>query len=136
MVTGLTNFFVTGGTYNNNTNRIYFDRNDTLSAFTVDLSTLDVNDTFVSGFTYDGNNNLTIARNDNQFFTATINTFSGLTINGDLTVTGETTLNTLNVSIISATTISATTFVGDGSGLSGVSSEDNYVTGGTYSAAT
>jgi hypothetical protein len=136
IVTGLTNFYVTGGTYNNNTNRIYFDRNDTLSAFTVDLSTLDVNDTFVSGFTYDGNNNLTIARNDNQFFTATINTFSGLTINGDLTVTGTTTLNTLNVSIISATTISATTIIGDGSGLSGVSTEDNFVTGGTYSAGT
>ena len=38
-----------------------FDRTDSLSAYTLDLSTLDSNDTFVTGFTYDNLNNLTLA---------------------------------------------------------------------------
>ena len=63
IITGITDFFTTGGTYNNNNSLITFDRNDQLSAFTVDLSTIDVNDTFVSGFTRIGNV-LTIERND------------------------------------------------------------------------
>lgn len=55
-----------------------------------------------------------------------------LIINSDLTVTGNTILNTLT-----ATTISATTFYGDGSNLTGISgSTDFFVTGGTYSAGT
>lgn len=45
------NTYTTGGTYDNNTALITFDKNDG-SNFTVDLSTLDVNDTFVTGGTY------------------------------------------------------------------------------------
>lgn len=45
---------------------------------------------------------------------------------GDLFVGGD----------LSATTISATTFYGDGSNLTGLSTQDTFVTGGTYSAGT
>ena len=38
----------------------------------------------------------------------------------------------LNITSISATTISGTTFFGDGSNLTGISSEDNFVTGTTF----
>ena len=63
IITGLTNFYTTGGTYNNSTSLITFNRNDQLSAFTVDLSSIDVNDTFVTGTTLSGNI-LTLERND------------------------------------------------------------------------
>ena len=63
IITGLTDTYVTGGTYNNNTGLITFDTNYTVSAFTVDLSSLDLNDTFTTGATLtDGI--LTISRND------------------------------------------------------------------------
>ena len=63
-------------------------------------------DTYVTGFTY-SNNTLTIKRNQGQAdLTASINTMTGLTVNG---------------------TLSATTYVGNGSGLTGLST----VTGGT-----
>ena len=63
VITGLTNFYTTGGTYNNSTGLITFNRNDQLSAFTVDLSSIDINDTFVTGTTLSGNI-LTLERND------------------------------------------------------------------------
>ena len=57
-----------------------------------------------TGFTYNDNNTFTISDNEGSAFNATINTVTGLTVNG----------------ILSATTISATTFYGDGSNLTGV----------------
>lgn len=42
----------------------------------------------------------------------------------------------LNITSVSATTISGTTFYGDGSNLTGISSDDNFVTGGTFSSET
>jgi hypothetical protein len=63
VITGLTNFYTTGGTYNNSTGLITFNRNDQLSAFTVDLSSIDINDTFITGTTLSGNI-LTLERND------------------------------------------------------------------------
>tara|TARA_R110002110_G_scaffold75072_1_gene198508 strand:- start:1851 stop:2720 length:870 start_codon:yes stop_codon:yes gene_type:complete len=42
----------------------------------------------------------------------------------------------LNITSVSATTISGTTFYGDGSNLTGISSEDNFVTGGTFTTNT
>jgi hypothetical protein len=76
-----TDTFTTGGTYDNNTTLITFDKNDGTS-YTVDLSTLDVNDTFVTGFTYNpSNNTFTISRNEGEpDLTASINTVSGLTV--------------------------------------------------------
>ena len=71
------------------------------------------NNTFVTGFTYDNANTFTISRNDDVDLSTSINTMTGLTVNG---------------------TLSATTYFGDGSNLTGISSEDNFVTGGTFSS--
>lgn len=84
------NTFTTGATLFNDT--LFFDRNDQLSAYTVDLSSL-----IISGGT--GN----------------FLPLSGGTLTGSL---------------------SATTFFGDGSNLTGISTADNYVSGGTYNPST
>ena len=73
----------------------------------VDVSVPVGTNTFVTGFTYDNVNTFTISRN------------GGL---GDLT-------STISV-------LSGITYYGDGSNLSGISSSDFYVTGGTFSAET
>lgn len=53
-------------------------------------------DTYVTGFTY-SNNTFTIKQNNNQpDLTRTINSVTGLTINGDLTITGTTTSGVLS----------------------------------------
>ena len=54
--------FTTGGTYDNGTALITFDKNDG-SKYNVDLSTIDVNDTFVTGTTF-GSNQAILTRND------------------------------------------------------------------------
>ena len=103
--------YTTGATLINNI--IYFDRIDALSAYTANLSSLVTYDTYVTGMTF-SNNYLTISRNDGISISADINSFTGLTINGSL---------------------SATTFFGDGSnltGITGVSVTDIYVTGSTF----
>jgi hypothetical protein len=66
---------------------VYFNRTDSLSAYTLDLSSLDVNDTFVTGFTYDNANTFTISDNSGTTFNATFNTVTGLTVNGGLSAT-------------------------------------------------
>ncbi len=68
-------------------------------------------DTYVSQFDYDGVNQLTITRNDGTAFTQTIST-------------------------LSASSITATTFYGDGSNLTGISTQDTTSTGGTYNQNT
>jgi len=118
-LTGIPNTFTTGATYSNGF--AYFDRNDILSAYTLDLTSLtgDAN-TFITAYTY-SNNVLTISNNNNNTnFSVTINDFSGLTINGNLNVTGNTTTNNLT-----ANTISASTYLN--------LPIDVFVTGGTYS---
>ena len=75
-------------------------------------------DTFVTGFTYNNANTFTISDNSGSTFNATINTVTGLTINGNL----------------SATTISATTYFGDGSNLTGLT--DRFITGATLVGTT
>jgi hypothetical protein len=149
------NTFTTGGTYDNNTKLITFDKNNG-SGYTVDLSTIDTNDTYVTGgtnvvatvnspnatidllynqdvipgtyslpysnvfttgFTYT-DNTFTIADNSGNTFNANFDTVTGLTINGDLTVTGNTDVNVL----------SANTLTVNGINITG----DTYVTGGTY----
>ena len=54
--------YTTGSTYNNGTSLATFDRNDGTN-YTLDLSTIDVNDTFVTGTTF-GSNQATVTRND------------------------------------------------------------------------
>jgi hypothetical protein len=145
-VTGFTDYYTTGATLIGNT--IYFDRNDTLSAYTVNLSKYTA-DTYVTGVSFT-NNQIIITRNDNFSTGAFINTMTGLTINGLLTssnisattistislnsdsITALTlTSNTINSNNINAQTISATTYYGDGSNLSGVKYTGGTVTGNT-----
>jgi len=127
-ITGITDTFTTGGTYDNGTALITFDKNDG-TTYDVDLSSLDLNDTyvtggtltqptdntnsglinllysqdvspstysipytdtFITGFTYDDNNTFTIVENNGDSHNVTFNEVSGLTVNGDLSVTGNT----------------------------------------------
>ncbi len=94
------NTFTTGVTLNGNV--LEFNRNDVSNAYNVDLSPILISgDTFVTGFTYDNSNKLTISQNNNQSdLDVIINEFTGLTINGDLNITGNTILNTLSVNTI------------------------------------
>ncbi len=85
--------------------------------------------TYVNSFTYNDANKLTINRNDAVSFEVNLDTFTGITVNGDLIVTGDTTLNNVTASTVTST------FFGDGSGLSGVSTTDTFVTGFTYDNA-
>ena len=55
-----------------------------------------------TGFTYNDNNTFTITDDNGGSLSATINQVSGLTINGDLDVTGDTTLNTLTATSITS----------------------------------
>ena len=82
----------------------------TISATTYQNLPVDPN-TFITGFTYSPNT-FTITDNSGSTFTSTINTMSGLTVNGDLTITGNTTSD-----IFSGNTFSGGTFYGDGSSL-------------------
>lgn len=122
IITGFTDYYTTGATLIGNT--VYFDRNDLLSAYTVNLSGFSTDDIYTTGLTFN-NNQLIIVRNDGVSLNTFINNFTGLTITG-----------LLNSNSISANTISATTFYGDGSNLTGISTQDTYVTGGTYSNGT
>ncbi|MCH9715787.1 MAG: hypothetical protein K0U52_01705, partial [Gammaproteobacteria bacterium] len=139
--------------------------------------------TFVTGFTYNNANTLTISDNSGSTFNASINTVTGLTSNGDIEVIGDvivtggtgnvsskqfyvegnlgldwdfgsnsvtlgnvsdgTIINGTSLTVnsdttingnLSATTISATTYFGDGSNLTGI--PDNFVSGGTYNVGT
>jgi hypothetical protein len=92
----------------------------TISATTYQNLPIDPN-TYVTGYTYNSNT-FTIRQNNGQpNLTSTINSVTGLTVNGNLTVTGNTYLQGLT-----ATTISATTY------QNLPTSTDYYVTGGTY----
>jgi len=135
LYTGTTDVFVTGGTYSNGTTTFTNNTGGTFSvsgyltgatfnggtvtgatSFTGGLTantisaTTYVNlpvtaDTFTTGFTY-SNNVFTLSRNQGlSSLTALINTMSGLTINGALTVTGATALN----GAITSTALTGTT---------------------------
>jgi hypothetical protein len=81
----------------------------------VDVTIPPATNTFVTGFTYNDTNTFTISRNDGVDLSTSINTMTGLTVNGS---------------------ISATTYFGDGSNLTGISTDDNFVTGGTLNSGT
>jgi hypothetical protein len=106
----------TGGTVTGNT---IFTNGVTANTFSAATYLGLPSDIYVSGFTY-LDNTLTIERsfgNPNLF--VTINDFTGLTINGDLNVTGNTIVDG-----ISANTISATTYLN--------LPQDITITGGTF----
>jgi len=103
--------FVTGGTYNPSTVNLDFSGNTGFLPFSVDVSDLkDDTNTFVTGFTYDNINTFTISDNTGSAFTTSVN-------------------------VLSATTISGGTLFGDGSNLTGISSESTTITGFTYDNA-
>lgn len=142
----------TGGTVTGNT---IFTNGVTANTFSAATYLGLPSDIYVTGFTYN-DNTLTIERssgNPNLF--VTINDFTGLTINGDLSVTGDTIVDNISANTISATTyfnlpkdifVTGGTFSGgvitliNNTGgtfsISGISSFDTFVTGGTYSAGT
>ena len=118
-------------------------------------------DTYTTGFTYN-TNVFTIKQNNGQLdLTATINSVTGWTVNGNLTVTGNTSLQGLTATTISATTyqnlpnligdylpLSGGTVTGNTIFTSGLTANtisattyqnlplDIRVTGGTYSSGT
>jgi hypothetical protein len=123
-VTGFTDYYTTGTTLIGKT--VYFDRNDMLSAYTLNLNSFSTTDTFSTGLTF-SDNQIIIARNDGVNLSTFVNTFTGLTINGTLNVVD------ILANSISANTISATTFYGDGSNLTGISTQDTRIAEFTYS---
>lgn len=115
------------------------------------ISPTGVTDTYVTGYTYTPNTNtFTIKQNQGQpDLTATFDSVSGLTVNGDLTVTGNTSVqslsaNTLNITSSPSLNNSNTQFLtrntssGDVevTSLSAITSLDTFVTGYTYSPNT
>ena len=95
---------ITGGTYNSSTGVATF-TNNTGGTFTVSGFLTGYTDTVITAFTYN-NNTFTIKDSSGSTFNSNFNTVTGLTINGGLTVTGNTSLQGLTATTISATTYS------------------------------
>ena len=96
---------------NNGTN---IDVTGTYPNFTIDVTGLTDFNTYTTGFTY-SNNTFTILDNSGNTFDSTFTDVTGLTINGDLTVTGDTsveklTANTVKVNDTSGTPDQAASF--------------------------
>jgi hypothetical protein len=182
LFTGSTDVFVTGGTYSDNTFTFTNNTGGTFNVSFNSVSGLTINgnlnvtgntivdgltantisattyqnlpidpDTYITAFTYN-NNLLTIDDNSGNTFNVIINDFTGLTINGDLNVTGNTIVDGISANTISATTyqnlpidvfVTGGTFSGgvitliNNTGgtfsVSGISSFDTFVTGFSYS---
>jgi hypothetical protein len=75
--------FVTGGTFSGGS--IVFTNN---TGGTFNVSGISSFDTFVTGFTY-SNNTFTISRNSGSTLTASINSVTGWTVNGNTSITGN-----------------------------------------------
>ena len=86
-----TDVFVTGGTFGGGS--LTFTNN---TGGTFNVSGISSFDTFVTGFSYN-NNTFTIEQNSGSSLTATINSVTGLTINGNLNVTGTSSASTFNI---------------------------------------
>jgi hypothetical protein len=117
-----TDVTITGGTYDPLNGSITF-VNNTGGTFTVTGFITGFTDIQVTGYTYQ-DNTFTISDSSGNTFSTTIDTVTGLTVNGDLTVTGD----TIFTQGVTATTFSASTYLG--------LPLDVYVTGGTYSNGT
>jgi len=85
-----TDVFVTGGTYSSGT-AIF--TNNTGGTFSVSgFSTGSGSDIFVTGATYNNANQFTFTNNTGGTFSVSFNQVSGFTVNGNLVVTGDTSL--------------------------------------------
>ena len=94
---------LTGGTYNPLTGTITF-YDDTGGSFNVTGLVTGYTNTAVTGFTYDNANTFTILENDGTTHSASFNIVTGLTVNGDLNVSG-TIFSTGSTQFISTTGI-------------------------------
>ena len=120
------NTFITGGTYDNNTTLITFTKNDG-SAFTVDLSSIDVNDTYVTGGTNNqATDNTNLASIDLLYNQDVLPGTYNLPYNNTF-LTGGTYDN--NTTLITFTKNDGTNFTVD---LSSIDVNDTFVTGFTY----
>jgi len=145
--------FVTGGTYSNG--NITF-TNNTGGTFSVNGLFTGSTDVYVTGGTYN-DNTFTFTNNTGGTFDVSFNSVSGLTINGDLNVTGNTIVDGITANTISASTyqnlpidvyvtggtysLGTATFTNNTGGTFNVSgfftgSTDNYITGGTFNKNT
>ena len=151
-VDGFTDNYTTGATIFNNV--VYFDRNDVLSAYTLNLSAFSSQDTYITGGTYSNGSAIFINNTGgtftiNGFYTGNTDEDNYVNLSGD-TMTGQ-----LNAPIISGGTL-----FGNISGVTGLNElqvtnalgytpynstnpngyisgyTDTYTTGGTYSNGT
>jgi len=91
----------TGGTVSGETNFTSGLTANTISATSLTVNGVQITgDTYVTNFSYDNSNTITLGQSNGQSTGVTLNTFTALTINGDLSVTGTT----------KSETISATTY--------------------------
>lgn len=104
LFSGGTDTFITGGTYSNGTLILTNNTGGTINISGFYTGSTDV---FVTGFTY-GQNTFNITQSDNSIYSATINEMTGLTINGDLTVTGNTHLESTTASTLNISTTPST----------------------------
>jgi len=123
---------MTGGTYPNFTientlpdqtvvinNGLNISVSGTYPNFTIAATGLTDNNRFITGFTY-SNNTFTISDNSGSTFNATINSVTGLTVNGNLTVTGNTNVKAVTgtTALFSGSSQNILTIVGSGNTLS------------------
>ena len=105
--------YVTGGTFSTGTLTLNRQNGSvTITGFSSGV------DTYVTGFTYDNSNNLTISQNQGQSpLNVNISIMSGLTINGNLTVTGNTRVNSITgtSAVFSGSGTNILTIIGSGS---------------------
>lgn len=85
---------ITGGTYNQNSGVATF-TNNTGGTFTVSGFLTGYTDTIITAFTYN-NNTFTIKDSRNSTFNSNFNTVTGLTVNGNLSITGTTSTGTIS----------------------------------------
>ena len=115
-ITGFADYFTTGTTLIGDI--LYFDRNDMLSAYSVSLSSFTPSeDTYVTGFTYDDANTITLSQSNGQSSGVTLNTFTGLTINGGLSATSISADTYYNLPLYTEVTYSELTSLIGSSGL-------------------
>jgi hypothetical protein len=110
--TGGTDITITGGSYSDGTLTLVNTTGGTITVSGFYTGETD-NNQYVTGFTYQ-DNTFTISDNSGNTFNATINSVTGLTVNGDLISDN-----------FSGTTISGNTFYGDGSNLTNI---NNFIT--------
>jgi hypothetical protein len=118
-MSGGTNVFVTGGTYSNGTATF---TNTTGGTFNVTGFYTGGTDLYITGVTYN-NNTFTFTNNTGGTFNTTFNVVTGLTVNGNLNVTGNTSLQSLT-----ATTISGGTYFNLPAGRLGIANSSGVYT--------